>query len=124
MEKRHNYVRKVGIHSLFKWSIWLTVSPLFKWQKTPCIKVAMIRLPRWQCSCSSRTTSPTAPDSSSRDPQTSRLSLVSQTCSTADYRFLMMNSSEGFKLKLLLFQAKIIKLVDISYGGENGFNQV
>ena len=35
-----------------------------------------------------------------------------------------MNSSEGSKLKLLLFQAKIIKLVDISYGGENGFNQV
>ena len=31
---------------------------------------------------------------------------------------------EGSIIKLLLFQAKIIKLVDISYGGENGFNQV
>ena len=109
MEKRHNYVRKVG-H--------------FSNDKTPFNKLAMIRLPRWQCSCSSRTTSPTAPDSSSRDPQTSRLSLVSQTCSTADYRFLMMNSSEGSIIKLFRFQAKIIKLVDISYGGENGFNQV
>ena len=30
MEKRHNYVRKVGQHSLFNWSRWSTVSPLFK----------------------------------------------------------------------------------------------
>ena len=37
---------------------------------------------------------------------------------------LQVFDDELFKLKLLFFQAKIIKLVDISYGGENGFNQV
>ena len=37
---------------------------------------------------------------------------------------LQVFDDELFKLKLLSFQAKIIKLVDISYGGENGFNQV
>ena len=30
----------------------------------------------------------------------------------------------GPKINSSYFQAKIIKLVDISYGGENGFNQV
>ena len=34
MEKRHNYVRKVRQHSLFKWSRWSTVFPLIKWQDT------------------------------------------------------------------------------------------
>ena len=37
---------------------------------------------------------------------------------------LQVFDDELFKSKLLFFQAKIIKLVDISYGGENGFNQV
>ena len=37
---------------------------------------------------------------------------------------LQVFDDELFKLKLIFFQAKIIKLVDISYGGENGFNQV
>ena len=37
---------------------------------------------------------------------------------------LQVSDDELFKSKLLFFQAKIIKLVDISYGGENGFNQV
>ena len=68
MEKRHNYVRKVAQHiSTPRW-VALPHHIFF----FSVLSVILLRLRRWQCSCSSPTTSPTAPDSFSPGRLTSR----------------------------------------------------